>query len=328
MDRRMFLGAAAGALCVDSLTARGQPTARVYRLGLLSPNVPPPASDRSSAMALIPQGLRELGYTQGQNVVIERRWAEEKTDRLPALVRELIDLRVDVLVPIAQAAIREAKAATTTVPIVFFANFDPIAAGIVTNLARPGGNITGVLISPGGTLAAKKLALLSETVPSATRIAYLAHDPEDERQLQEVRRAAALLGVEVVVVGVRGRDYQRAFATVAALRPSALFVEANTYFNRDREPIIALAAKHRLPAMYEWREQVEDGGLMAYGSSLAGTTQRVAAYIDRIFKGAKPADLPIEQPTKFELVINAKTAKALGLTIPQSLLLRVDEVIQ
>ena len=330
MDRRTFLGAAACGICIVSLAVRSQPAARIYRMGMLAPTANP-GTDRLNAMSLVLEALRELGYTQGENLLVERRFAEGDVGRLPALARELVQLRMDVVVAIGGASIRAAMDATTTIPIVFYGNFDPVAAGFVTNLARPGGNVTGVLIAPEGTLAGKKLALLKEAVPGATRIAYLAQDDANSTsrlQVEEIRKASASLGVELVVVEARGRDYQRAFAAIAALRPQALFVEASSYFMRDRAPIIALAAKHRLPAMYEWREQVEDGGLMAYGSSLSGTTRRVAAYVDRIFKGAKPSELPVEQPSKLDLVINLKTAKALGLAIPQSLLLRADEVIQ
>jgi putative ABC transport system substrate-binding protein len=236
---------------------------------------------------------------------------------------------MDVIVAITPAAIRAAKDATTTIPIVLYGNFDPVAAGLVASLARPGGNITGVLIAPDGTLAAKRLELLKEAVPRATRIALLAPvDPGFARQVQEAEKAAVSLGVKLVVVEVGDRDYDRAFAMIGANRADALFVGANAQFFIDRKRIIELAAKHRLPAIYEWPAQGEDGGLMAYGTSIAGLSQRAAAYIDRIFKGAKPADLPIEQPTKFELVINLKTAKALGLTIPPALLARADEVIQ
>jgi ABC-type uncharacterized transport system substrate-binding protein len=236
---------------------------------------------------------------------------------------------VDVILAISPSAIRAAKEATSTIPIVMYGNFDPIAAGIVTNLARPGGNITGVLIAPDGTLAGKKLELLKEAVPEATRIALLAPvDPSFSRQVQEAQQAARRLGVTLVVVEVRDREYDRAFAAMAADRPDALFVGSTAQFFIDRHRIIELAARHRLPAIYEWPEQGEDGGLMGYGTSLAGLARRVAIYIDRILKGARPGDLPIEQPSKFDLVINLRTAKTLGLVLPQALLLRADQVIE
>jgi putative ABC transport system substrate-binding protein len=274
--------------------------------------------------------LRELGYVEGQNLLIERRYAEGKLDRLPGLARELVELQVDVIVPVGGAAIRAAKTATTTIPIVMFGGVDPVAAGFVTSLARPEGNITGILILPGDTLAGKKLELLKEAVPRAARIALLApaDDPRFRPAAQEAQKAASALGIKLVVVEVRGGDYARAFVTIAAERAAALFVGATPSFARDGKRIIELAASYRLPAMYEWPEQVEDGGLMSYGSAPNVLFRRVAAYLDRIFKGTKPGDLPVEQPTTFELVINLRTAKALGLAIPPALLLRADRVIE
>jgi len=328
MDRRLFLGALAGGLLATPLTAHAQGAGRTYRLGLLFPFAPPPGERKTSAI-LIPAALRALGYVEGQNLIVERRYAEGKADRFPGLARELVRLRVDVIIAITPGAIRAAKDATTTIPIVLYGNFDPIAAGFVGSLARPGGNITGVLIAPGGTLAGKKLELLKEAVPRSTRIALLAPvDPDFSRQVTEAEQAASPLGMKLTVVQVRDGDYDRAFASIVADRPEALFVGANAQFFIDRQRVIALAAKHRLPAIYEWPEHVEDGGLMAYGTSLAELSGRAASYVDRIFKGAKPGDLPIEQPSKFELVINLKTAKALGLTIPPSLLQRADRVVE
>ena len=328
MDRRTFLATIAGGLLAAPLAAGAEQAGRVYRLGLLYPLAPAPTEHKTSAV-LVPAALRELGYVEGQNLIVERRYAEGRTDRFPELARELVRLRMDVILAISPAAIRAARDATKTIPIVLYGNFDPVAAGLVANLARPGSNITGVVIAPGGTLAGKKLELLKEAVPGATRIALLAPvDSNFSRQVQEAQKAALPLGVKLTVVEVRDRDYDRSFATIASAHPDALFVGANAQFYIDRKQIIELAAKHRLPAIYEWPEQGEDGGLIAYGTSIAGLSRRAATYIDRIFKGANPGDLPIEQPTKFDLVINLKTAKALGLTIPQSLLVRADQVIE
>jgi putative ABC transport system substrate-binding protein len=236
---------------------------------------------------------------------------------------------MDVIVAISAAAARAVGAATTTIPIVLYGNLDPVAAGLVTSLAKPAGNITGVLIAPAGTLAAKKLEILKEAVPGATRIALLAPwDPGVKLQVQETQQAAVALGIKLTVTEVEAGEYERAFAALAAERPEALFVAAHTFFVRDRKRIITLAARHRLPAMYEWPEQVEDGGLMSYGSSLPGTTRRVAVYVDRLFKGARIADLPVEQPTDFQLVINLRTARALGLALPPSLLARADRIVE
>ena len=330
IDRRTFVRAAAAVVATAGLDAFAQPAGRVFRVGILRSTAPPNSEDKVTAESVLPVALAKLGYVAGRNLIIEWRYAEGNLLRLPVLARELVQMQVDVIVAIADAAVKAAKEATVTIPIIIFGNFDPVASGYVASLARPGRNVTGVLIAPDGTLAAKKLELLKETVPRAKRIAVLSpEDPGSSRvQLPELRPAAAALGIELEAVVVRNNDYVDAFARIAATRPDALFVIATTYFVRDRRSIIDLTRKYRLPAIWEWREQVVDGGLMAYGSSLAASYQRIAEYIDRIAKGANPGELPVDQPTKVELVINLKTAKALGLTIPQSLLLRADEVIQ
>jgi putative ABC transport system substrate-binding protein len=322
--RRAFLAAAGGGLLAWTLAGRAQQPDRTYRLGMIRLTRP-----TDLVATGVPLAMREIGYVEGRNLVVEARYAEGSIERLPALARELVERRVDVIVAVGTAAVRAARDATTTIPIVLFGNFDPVAAGLVTSLARPGGNVTGVLIAPEGTLAAKKLELLKEAVPRATRMALLApDDPNFRLQAQEVRNAAAAMGIALAVVEVRGGDYERAFAAIVADRAAALFVGAHTLFSADRRRIIDLAAKHRLPAIYEWPEQVEDGGLMSYGGSLTASYRRVAAYVDRLFKGAKPGDLPIDQPSKLEFVINLRTAKALGLGLPSSLLLRADRVIE
>jgi putative ABC transport system substrate-binding protein len=329
MDRRTFIGSAAGALLVVPLAALAQPAGRTYRLGLLSPGMPPLSG--TGMAQWLPSYLGELGYVEGRNLVVVARFAEERADRLPELARELAQQKPDVIVAIGTSAIQAGKMATTTVPIVFLNNGDPVALGLVASLARPGGNVTGILIAPGGTLAGKKLELLKEIAPRATRIALLTPDdpgPGLKMQVEEVRKSAAVLGLELSVVEVRGGDYAKAFAAISAARSTAVFVGAHSRFLRDRNKIIELAATHRLPAVYEWPQQVKDGGLMSYGASDTETYRRVAVYVDRIFKGAAPGELPIEQPSKLLLVINLKTAKAMGLAIPQSLLLRADEVIQ
>jgi putative ABC transport system substrate-binding protein len=298
-------------------------------LGILAPTPAPAPADQIVAVRSIPEFLEEMGYLPGQNLVVEQRYAAGWLEQLPALARELVRARVDVIVAIGSSATRAARAATDTVPVVFLGNFDPIAIGLVKSLARPEANVTGVLIAPAGTLAGKKLELLKDAVPHATRIALLSHeDPGLRVQEQETRDAAAALGIALRVTRVVGGDYERAFTVLAADRPDALFVGASTYFMRDRKRIIELAARHRLPAMYEWPAQVEDGGLMSYGSDLAVTTRRVAQYVDRIFKGARPGDLPVEQPTDLQLVINLRTARALGLGLPPSLLARAGRVIE
>jgi len=323
--RALFGGLAAALPCL----ARSQPADRVVRVGILRPTAAP-SSPTDQMAAGIPMALRELGYVEGRNLIVEQRWAGGDLERLPALARELLQARVDVIVAVGAQATRAVSQASATVPVVMYGNLDPVALGLVSSLARPGGNVTGVLIAPGGTLAAKRLELLKLAVPRATRLAFLApaSDPAIRAQVQETLTAAASLGIELLVTEVRDGDYAHAFAAIAAQRPGGLLVGAHTSFLRDRFQIIDLAARHRLPAMYEWREHVEDGGLMAYGTSLNGLYRRLASYVDRILKGARPGDMPLEQPTKFELVINQKTAKALGIEIPQGVLLRVDEVIQ
>ena len=321
--RRELLGVA-GAFCfLPAGTGVAQTAGRVYRLGILRASAPAP--ERPALL----ETLRELGYAEHRNLVIEQRFARGRFERLDTLAREMIALRVDVFLCVGAAAVRAAREATSTIPIIMFGNFDPIALGLVTNLARPEANVTGILISADGTLAAKRLELLREVVPRAARIAILApEDPDFQIQLEETRKAAALLKVGLDVVEARGGDYAGAFVKLGVLRPEALVVGAHNFFMQDRKPIIALAAKYRIPAVYEWAEQVRDGGLMAYGTSLDGLNARLAIYADQLFRGKKPADIPVEQPTTFGVALNLKTARALGLTIPQSLLLRADEVIQ
>jgi putative tryptophan/tyrosine transport system substrate-binding protein len=327
VDRRKFLGALAVIFVSASTAAEAQQAGRVYRLGILRATTPPPTGQGTEPT--LRNALRELGYVEGQNLTVEGRYADGKLERLPVLARELVQLRVDIIIAIGSAAIRAAKEATTTIPIVMYGGFDPVAAGFVASLARPGGNVTGVVIGPGSSLTGKRLEQLREAVPRAARVAFLVpDDPSFRPQVEEAQQAAPSLGIKLLVVEVRAGDYVHAFSTISAERAAALLVGATPYFMRDRERIIDLAAKHRLPAMYEWPEQVEEGGLMSYGATQSALVQRAAAYIDRIFKGAKPGDLPVEQPTKFELVINRKTARTLGLTLPPSLLSRADRVIE
>jgi len=326
MDRRRFVKVAGGGLLSAATGAWAQPVQRVYRLGVLRPTAA--VSDDRFAGG-IPRAMADLGYTVGANLLLEQRYAGGDVAALPRLARELVALRVDAIVAVGTAAARAAKAATTTIPIVVYGNLDPVAAGLVASLGRPGGNVTGVLIAAEGTLAAKKLELLKETVPRATRMALLAPaDPGFAQQLSEVRMAATALRIDLVVAEVRGDDFEQAFAAIAAARCGALFVGATTFFTFARRRIIDLAVKYRIPAIYEWSEQVEDGGLMSYGGSLADAYRRLARYVDRIFKGASPSEMPIDQQTKFRLVINQNAARAIGLAIPQTLLLRADEVIQ
>ena len=290
----------------------------------------PDGADQLTTERLLTAALAKLGYVEGRNLIIEARYAGGDTQRVSSLARELVQMRVDVIVAVASVSIVAAKQATSTIPIIMWGNFDPVKEGFVATLARPGANVTGVLIAPEGTLGAKKLELLKEAVPGARRIAVLApEDPSSARvQMPELQRAASTLGVELSQVVVRNNNYADAFARMAAMHPDAIFVLATTYFVQGRKPIIELAIKYRLPAMWEWREQVVDGGLMAYGASLAARNQRIAEYIDRILKGSPPGEMPVDQPTNFQLVVNLRTAKAIGLTLPRHLLLRADDTIE
>ncbi len=328
VQRRQFL-IAAGALLATPLAAEGQQAAKVARIGYLSPNL---ASSPHLRDAFL-QGLRDLGYVEGRNVVIEYREAEGKLERLPALAAELVALKVDVIVAPNTPAALAAKQATRTLPIVFTTAADPVTSGLVTNLARPGGNVTGLsILAP--ELIGKRLELLTQAVPGVNRVAVLRQpNAFGERTEKDILTAAEVaaraLGVRLHFVEARGPDdFDGAFSEITRVRADALTVLPSPMLNTERRRLVDLAAKNRLPAVYEWREYVDAGGLMAYGPNLADLYRRAATYVDKILKGGKPGDLPVEQPAKFELIINLKTAKDLGLTISQSVLARADEVIQ
>ena len=276
------------------------------------------------------QGLSETGYVEGQNLAIEYRWAEGGYDRLPALAADLVARKVDVIVASATPGIAAAKGATSTIPIVFLGGGDLVAAGLVASLARPGGNLTGISIF-GNELNPKRLDLLSELVPQAGVIALLVNpsNSNSERTVEDVQSAAQAKGVQLHILKAGSEsEIDAAFVALIKLHAGALVVGSDPFFNSRREQIVALAARHAVPAIYEWREFAEAGGLISYGPSLTGTWRQVGVYVGRILAGAKPADLPIQQPTKFELIVNLKAAKALGLTVPPSLLGRADEVIE
>jgi len=277
------------------------------------------------------QGLRELGWVEGQNIAIEYRFAEGRFDRLPDLAAELVRLKVDIIVAQPTPAAVAAKNATKTIPIVMISVGDPVGLGLIASLARPGGNVTGSSYSVGPEIAGKLLELLKETVPKVRRVAILWNpaNPAQPLFIRELNVAAPSLGVQLQLLEARGpNEFEGAFAAMAKERAGALLVMADGMFLLHRTRLADLAARSRLPAAYGVRDHVDAGGLMSYGSSTRDLFRRSATFVDKILKGAKPADLPVEQPTKFELVINAKTAKALGLTIPPSLLQRADEVIQ
>jgi putative tryptophan/tyrosine transport system substrate-binding protein len=276
------------------------------------------------------QGLREYGYTEGQNISIEYRWAEGRYERFPALVADLVRLKVDVIVTAGTPGTLAAKKATKTIPIVIAVAGDAVGAGLVESLARPGGNVTGstTIVQE---LEGKRLELLKEVIPRLSRVAILTNpaNPLDPIVLKQTQLAASALHLKLDIVGVKHvAELDGAFATISRDRPDALVLLADRFLLAERVRIVELAEQRRLPTMYPYREMVKAGGLMSYSPSYPDLFRRAASFVDKILKGAKPADIPVEQPTKYELVINVKTAKALGLTIPQSLLLRADEVIQ
>jgi len=329
LDRRTFLSALTGSLLAAPFVAEAQPAGKVARIGYLAPNL----AVNPHLPEAFRQGLRDLGYVEGRNLVIEIRSAEGKLERLPALAAELVALKVDVIVAGGTPAALAAKQATTTLPIVVSAAGDPVTSGLVTSLARPGGNVTGLsMLSP--DLVGKCLEQLKQAVPGVSRVAVLWQPgavPERTEKdiLQGAEVAARALGVQLQFVEARGpEEFDRAFSEIIRVRAGALTVLPSSMFISERRRLVDLAAKNRLPAVYSVREFVDAGSFMAYGPNLPDLNRRAATYVDRILKGAKPGDLPIEQPTKFELVINLKTAKALGLTIPQSLLQRADQVIE
>jgi putative ABC transport system substrate-binding protein len=310
---------------VAPLAAEAQQPAKAARLGYLSPRSGPSYLDEAFR-----QGLRELGYVEGDNVLIEFRWADWKPDRTAAFAAELVRLKVDVIVATGGGVTAlAAKQATPTIPIVFIVG-DPLKSGVATRVDRPGGNLTGINLLT-SDLNVKRLELLKGAVPRISRVAVLSNpvNPPTAGLLKELEGAARALRVNLRVLDARERQaIDEAFVVMARERVEALVVMSDPMFFAQRERIVDLAAKHRMPGIYEWREFAEAGGLLSYGANLADQYRRLATYVDKILKGAKPGDLPIEGPAKFDLVINMKTAKALGLTIPPSLLLRADQVIE
>ncbi len=326
MDRRAFLVAACSPLFALPLAAAAQPAGKVHRIGFLGNST---AALEANLVGPFREGLRDLGYVEGRNIVIEYRWAEGKYERFPALIAELIALKVEVIVTAGTPASLAVKKANVSAPLVMIAVGDPVGAGLVASLARPGGNVTG-LTSIAPDLEGKRLELLREVIPGVSHIAVLwnSGNPSQVIQEKEVQAAAQVLRMRVLSLGVRTPgEIESAFAVIVRERPGALLVLADRLFLHHRARIMDFAAKHGLPGVHAYRELVELGGLMSFGPSYAGMHRRAAYYVDRILKGSKPADLPVEQPAKFELVINLKKAKVLGLTIPPSLLSRADQVI-
>ncbi len=313
-------------LTLGPLIVEANQPGKVYRIGVLTLSV----ASSTPIFEAFRQGLREHGYVEGQNIALEFRFAQGRPEKLPAMAAELVNMKVEVIVTESVLAAREAKHATGTIPIVTAIHGDPVGAGLVASLTRPGGNVTGLsLLAP--ELSGKRLQLLKEVTPKATRVAAIWNvaNPAAARYLAETRAAARLLALELQSVEVRNpSDFDAAFETVAGARPSALITLPDGMLLANKTRIIDFAAKNRLPAIFPDQEFAEAGGLMAYGPSLASNFRRAATYVDKILKGAKPGDLPIEQPTQFEFAINLKTARTLGLTIPPSVLGRADQVIQ
>jgi putative ABC transport system substrate-binding protein len=327
MDRRRFLlTSLAGALAAP-FAAVAQQAGKVPVIGMLDYGAPDAA--RLAWWKALREALQELGYVEGRSIAFEARWAEGRVDRLPGLAAELVRLPVNVIVTGGGEAARAAKQATATIPIVMGSGADPVQLGLVASLAQPGGNVTGVT-SLSSELIAKRLQLLRELLPKVSRVAVLSDEtPNSRMSVRDTKAGAQILGIEIYPIG--GRDpnqLDRALSVARRERAGALIVVASPSMFMDRRRIADLALKHRLPTAVGGREYAEAGGLFSYAVSYPGLFGRAAVYVDKILRGAKPGDLPIEQPTKFELVINLKTAKALGLTIPPSLLQRADQVIE
>jgi len=325
-QKRVFCALCAMLFALCS-TAEAQQLKKVPRIGYVDAGSPTSTGHRAKAFI---QGLHDLGYVERENIVIEYRWAEGKLERLPVLVEELVRLRVDVIVSSATPAIRFAKEQTSTIPIVMAGVTDPVGVGFATSLARPGGNITGLThLSP--ELTGKRLELLKEVVPSLLRVGVLwnPNQPGQSAAFKDAQAAAQALKLTLISMEARNREeIERVLSAIAKEQPQALFELPDPLFFFNRQLIPEFAVKHKLPAMYSFREYVDAGGLISYGTSFPGLFYRAATYVDKILKGAKPADLPVEQPTKFELVINLKAAKQIGLTIPPSVLARADRVIK
>jgi putative tryptophan/tyrosine transport system substrate-binding protein len=325
MKRRSFITLLGGAAGAWPLAARAQQSTMPV-IGFLNLTSPDAFAGRLGGFR---QGLKDTGYVEGENVAIEYRWADNQTDRLPALAAELVRRRVAVIVGNTPSAFA-AKAATTTIPIVFIVAEDPVRLGLVASLARPGGNLTGVNFFT-GELVAKRLELLRELVPRAARVAVLVNPagPDAETTLKDVEPAARAIGLQIPVLNAStSREINAAFATFVRERPDALFVGGDPFFSSRRVQLVHLATLHKVPAIFSNRDYVEAGGLMSYGSNIVDAWRQLGTYAGRILKGAKPADLPVVQASKFELVINVESARMLGLTVPDKLLAAADEVIE
>ena len=325
MDRRTFIGSLALGTLAAPLAAEGQEARKIPVIGYLIERSGPTAFDEAFRL-----GLRELGYSEGRNVVVEYRWADGKAERLPALVAELVRLKVDIIVTSGTPGGLAAKNATSTIPIVLASGGDFVADGLVASFSRPGANITGLSVFA-RELSGKRLEILKEAIPRMTRVAaaFNTLNPGTRSLFKETEAAATKLGLKVLPLDIHFPDgVERAFAEGVRLRASAVVIISDGATIVHRAQLGSAALQHHLPTIFANKTYLEGGGLMSYGPDIIEVWRRAATYVDRILKGAKPAEMPIEQPTKFELVINLKTAKALGLTIPQSLLIRADQLIE
>ena len=327
MKRREFIAVLGGAAVAWPVSAHAQQPAMPV-IGVLDARSP---GTTENPLRAFREGLKDTGYIVGENVALEYRWAEDQIDRLPALTADLVQRRATVIFAISPTAALAAKAAIATIPIVFIVNEDPVRLGLVASLARPGGNLTGINILT-AEVTATRLDLLRELMPSATRVSVLVNPvnaTNTDTTLREMAAAARTTGLQVKVLNAStSREIEAAFATLLHERPDALFVGAEPYFYGRRVQLVVLAASHRLPAIYSQRDFVEAGGLMSYGTNIADAFRQIGVYAGRILKGTKPADLPVVQASKFELVINLPTARVLGLEVPPMLLARADEVIE
>ena len=331
MDRRTFITHVAFGLVAEPLASHAQPAGNIRRIGYLAAGPWPSDTAGITVLQAFRQGLRELGWVEGQNIVIDYRFAAGRFDWLPDLAAELVRLKVDLIVATTTPAAAAAKNATATIPIVMVSVGDPVGLRLIASLAHPGGNVTGQAFSVGTEVFGKQLELLKEVVPTVRRVAILSNpaNPSHALAISNVKAAARSLGVELQLLEARDPDeFDGAFAAMVKEGVGAILVLSDPMFGFHAAQLANLAAKNQLPSMHGVRQMVDPGGLIHYGPDLPDLFRRAATYVDKILKGAKPADLPVQQPSKFELVINMKTAKALGLTIPQSLLLRADEVIQ
>ncbi len=329
MNRRRFVGAVAGGLLVASGIVAAQPPAKVWRIGFLSAGSRQSLADAGYYPAFL-QGMRELGYFEGKNLAIEARYADGQYERLPALAAELVRLKVDVIVATPSPAIRAAQHATTTIPIISANTGDPVGSGFAASLAHPGGNLSG-LSSNNLDTSAKLLELLSTMAPKMSRVAVLANPGSSTERaiLKNIEAAAQRAGIQILTVEARTPDeIEQGFAVMRREHVDAVVIAGDGFLNMQGQQIADLAARFRLPSIGTRSSYAKSNCLMSYGQDITYNYRRAATYVDKVLKGAKPGDLPVEQPTKFELIINLKTAQALGLTIPQSLLLRANEVIQ